>query len=303
MRFRILSLFAFVVGLFMLPGGLTAQRSDPSAQALLRAATDKEVVDGDLPGAIKQYQVIVDRYGKTDRAVAAQALLQMAGAYQKLGDRQAERVYGQIVRDYGDQPAAVGARAKMASRSVPQVANAGDRVVWTDPAVFGAGDVSPDGHWVSETDYSSLKFILRDLRTGTTRVLAEWTGGSSNSSTFSRDGKQLAYGWRAYGDESHPHVNEIRVIDVDRTGTLQPRRMYGNDDVSTFDPLDWSPDGRWLAVFARRKDNTGQIAIVGVSDGSYRGLKTVGWRGPGKIFFSPDGKYVAYRPALERHRD
>ncbi len=75
MSTRILMLVAVVVGLVIISGGVSAQRSDAAAQALLRTATDKEIVDGDVKGAITQYQAIVNRYGTTDRATAAQALL------------------------------------------------------------------------------------------------------------------------------------------------------------------------------------------------------------------------------------
>ena len=107
MRTRILMLVAVVVGLVTLSGAVAAQRSDPAAQALLRTATDKEIVDGDLRGAITQYQAIVNRYGRTDRATAAQALLRTAEAYRKLGDPQAKQTYQQIVTQYADQTAVV----------------------------------------------------------------------------------------------------------------------------------------------------------------------------------------------------
>jgi Tol biopolymer transport system component len=277
--------------------GLSTSGQTGEAEAALEAARKTAVVDGNLAAAIKQYEAIASTYAQRNRPVAAQALLGMAECYQKQGDAQAQRVYSQIVGQYGDQPAAAAARAKLVAMGTVNTApglRSGDRVVWTDQAVFGDGDVSPDGRFVSDIDYETLKFILRDLSTHTTRVLAEWTGGASYTSTFSPDGKQLAYGWRIYGDATRPHVNEIRVIDVDRQGPSQPRRLYGSPSVSKFFALDWSPDGRWLAVFASLPDNTGQIALAGVHDGAYRVLKTVGWRGPGKMFFSADGRYLAY---------
>jgi Tol biopolymer transport system component len=68
--------------------------------------------------------------------------------------------------------------------------------------------------------------------------------------------------------------------------------VYVNPDVESMYPSDWSPDGRWIAAHVVRRDRSGQIAIIGVQDGSLRALKSVGWRGPNKIF--PDGKYLAY---------
>ncbi|MGH2620990.1 MAG: TolB family protein, partial [Anaerolineales bacterium] len=37
-----------------------------------------------------------------------------------------------------------------------------------------------------------------------------------------------------------------------------------------------------------------QIAVVSVADGSVRVLKTLDWGFPGKVWFSPDGRYIAY---------
>ena len=70
MRHATRLILALAASVLLFAGGLTAQKTD-SAQALLRTAIDKATVDGDLAGAIKQYQAIVDKYGKTDRSVAA----------------------------------------------------------------------------------------------------------------------------------------------------------------------------------------------------------------------------------------
>jgi Tol biopolymer transport system component len=102
----------------------------------------------------------------------------------------------------------------------------------------------------------------------------------------------VAYGWRTYGEQAN--TNEIRIVDVAGNPAPEPRSVYTNADISIFNPTDWSPDGRLLAVVADRRDVTKQIAVVDVSSGAYRSLKTVGWRGPGTMIFSPDGRYLAY---------
>jgi Tol biopolymer transport system component len=70
--------------------------------------------------------------------------------------------------------------------------------------------------------------------------------------------------------------------------------VFGNEEVNGVYPTDWSPDGQWIAVVLERKDRSKQIGLVRAQDGSYRGLRTVGWHGPAKIFFSPDGKFLVY---------
>ena len=43
-----------------------------------------------------------------------------------------------------------------------------------------------------------------------------------------------------------------------------------------------------------RKDRSAQIGLVSTDDGSLRVLKSVDWRGPTHMFFSPDGKYLGF---------
>ena len=63
MRTRFTILF---VGLIAALSFAVSAQSGP-AETMLEAARKKEVVDGDLNGAIKEYQEIVARYQKTDR--------------------------------------------------------------------------------------------------------------------------------------------------------------------------------------------------------------------------------------------
>src|SRR5262249_35223422 len=123
---------AWSVILLLLAGGLSAQKFD-SAAAMLRAATDKAQVDGDLKAAIRQYQAIVDKFAQTDRAVVAQALVRMAECYQKLGDAQAQTTYQRVVRDFADQKdTAEIARTRL---DIPAASprEAATRRVWTAP--------------------------------------------------------------------------------------------------------------------------------------------------------------------------
>jgi Tol biopolymer transport system component len=273
----------------------------PQAQSrpelALKAAMDKEVIDGDAKGAIEAYKKVVETAG-TNRPVAARALVRLAELYTKLGDPQDKGIYEQLVRDYGDQPEAVKlARTRLAKANAPAKMT-GDRIVKAaaPDVTDGDGRVSPDGRFISYVEYRTgyLNLMLHDLVAGTNRALTglkDWDTGAAYSSTFSPDGKQVAYGWRTYG---LPHTNEIRLVSVNGTGVPPSRRVYSHEDIDFFHPTDWSPDGTTLAVGVVGKDRTSRIALVGVHDGSLRSLKTVGWRGPGKIFFSPDGKHVAY---------
>jgi Tol biopolymer transport system component len=70
--------------------------------------------------------------------------------------------------------------------------------------------------------------------------------------------------------------------------------LVHNEDIGWLAPADWSPDGSWIAVIVARMDRTLQLALVSAKDGSLRLLKSTRWRGASEMFFSPDGKYLAF---------
>ena len=85
-----------------------------STERQLEAAIYREVVAGDLKGAIENYRAIV---GQKDapRSVAATALLHMGECYEKLGQRrQAHESYLRVVREFESESAvAADARARI----------------------------------------------------------------------------------------------------------------------------------------------------------------------------------------------
>ena len=266
------------------------------AERMFKAARNAEFVDGDLKGAIEQYDAIVAKFADTHRDVTADALVRMAECHTKLGNAEARKIYERVIKDYSDQKEAVAvARSRLADAD-PAAGTKGDRVVWAgENATLVGASISPDGRYVSYTDWwYTGNLMLRDMGSGTTRPLTpskDWRGeGNALSSTFSSDGKQVAYGWTNY----EPRQTEIRIVNIEGTGVPQPRRVFESEDVNRLWGTDWSPDGEWIAVHLVRKSSGGEISLVKVQDGSLRTLKSVGWRGPDKIFFSPDSKYIAY---------
>ena len=69
----------------------------------------------------------------------------------------------------------------------------------------------------------------------------------------------------------------LRVVSAEPNTSSAPRTLYGDADVQSISPTDWSPDGRWIAAVIRRVDHTAQIGVVRSDDGSLRVLKTVDW--------------------------
>ena len=155
--------------------------------------------------------------------------------------------------------------------------------------LFGA--VSPDGRFLTYTDWRTGDLAVRDLKTGEDRHLTDkgsWDESEELAlgSTVSPDGKQIAYGWR-----NQEGFFDLRVIGVDGSGA---RVLYRNQEIPGCRPHDWSPDGRHILAGFRRKDRTYQIVLVSVADGSVQVVKTLDGRSPSVMSFSPDGRYIAY---------
>ena len=259
-----------------------------------------EEVKGELEEAIVLYKQAVSN--AADETLAAQAQLHIGMCYEKLGKQEAKKAYQAVIDRYPSQQKLVHLarqRLKVLGPPIggtdPAVRVKLDRVVWAGEEVDSYGRVSLDGRFISYTDwYFTGNLMLHDLASGTDRPLTgnkDWSGGgNAEGSTFSRDGRQVAYGWKNWESRS----GEIRIVNLEGTGVPQPRQVFANEDINSISASDWSSDGKWLAVHLVRKDRNGQIGLVGVQDGSLRVLKSVGWRGPDKIFFSPDSKYMAY---------
>lgn len=279
-----------------------AQKSSP-AEILLESARQKETVEGDLKGAIRQYEEIVKKFA-ADRATAAKALVRTAEAHQKLGDAEAQRIFERVIRDYSDQKEPVDqARARLAMlKPKPTPDGVVNRVAWTvADGGWIEGKISPDGRYVPYVHYKEGgNLYLRDLVSGTDRQLTNTgTDGRQREGeeyqcaheyAFSRDGKQLVYSW----DRGATGRYELRVVNLQGSGLPVPRRLFDHEDTTWVMPHDWSPDGKWIAVQIQRKDNTAQIGLVSAENGSLKVLKSIDWRGPNAMYFSPDGQYLAY---------
>ena len=285
---------------------LTAQGAR-NADVQMMAAQQKADVQGDLKGAIEDYKRIVAGAG-SNRALAALALVRMADCYQKLGDAQARAIYDRVVRDYADQAEAVSlARAHLGANSAPLNGGIATRQVWAGPKVDSYGTVSQDGRFISFTDWDTGDLALHDLVTGQNRNLTNkgsWDASLEYAmgSTVSRDGKQVAYTWTiSVVPPGEDTFSEIRLLDANggKPRVLFSSRGAPNRDVKGIAPMDWSPDGAWLAVSIRKKDGTVTTARLSTRDGTLQILESHHDCEPGfncrtQLLISPDGRYLAY---------
>ena len=256
--------------------GAAPQTQDKAAVAL-KAAMDKEVLDGNLKAAIEAYKKLAQ--GK-DRAVAAKALVRMGQCYDKLGDTEARKAYERVVREFADQKDAVEdankhlvalGRVGTATGPVARLVSAIGVGTW----VFGP---SPDGRFLLQR--SGLGLELRDITTGETRLL---TKDSNGAAAFSRDGKTIAF---VRWSENASSVWTVRADGKDERLVWRPGKDWHVESV-----LGWLPDGIRLIIQAGNKEPH-RLMSVSLSDGSTTTLKEDKWFPDPQL--SPDGKFVAY---------
>lgn len=289
-----------LVGGLLLTAGAGAQQRPQDLD--LQAAIRTETALGDLKKAIAEYQRIVDRYAKTDRAAAANALVRMAECYQKLGDQQATKVFERVVREFGDQKQAAATATARLSSSRPVTTLF--RSVWTGSAVAGAGAASADGRYLPFAATDTGDLMVRDLNTGSevrlTNVGPErkWQDFVSDAA-MSRDGTMIAYSWYIDGSQ-----NQLRLTKRVVESRASPRILLDNPEIGYVTPFDWSPRGDWIAVQVKRVDGTAQIGTVDVATGNLYVLRSVDWRGTTRMSVSPDGSWILYDlPSVDGSRD
>ena len=290
----------------LLAVGLAGQSTD-SAQAQLRTAMDTAVVDGDLRAAITQYQAIVETF-KTDRAVGAAALVQIADLYEKLGDGQFREVYDLVLQDYSDQAEPVAAvRARLAAlevESTPQSLALNTELQWAGArGISPQGDVSPDGSLVTYVDWQDGgNLAIRHLASGENRRLTHTADNGLHSAYNSRvspDGEQVVYTWqRSSTDPTREATGELRVLALtgDRTA---PRTVWSPTEGSWASIQDWFPGGDRVVAVVNSFGNF-SIVTVPLVDGPVQQVLSIDWGSDPQVRVSPDGRYLAYSRSASR---
>jgi Tol biopolymer transport system component len=291
------------LSLVVLTGG--APSAQNQMELALKAAIDKEVVEGDLKSAIDLYRQIATA---GDRAVAARALVRMGQCYEKLGAAQASAAraaYERVVREFADQKeAAEQARARLAAGGREREIETGLAVQrrWVLPAgrTTQMQHVSADGRYIPFVDQTAPGLWLHDLTTGEDRKVVDAQAGEYLASPeLSPDMRQLAYTRLTRGDR--PPSYDLRISSLDGSRT----RILVDNKQRWLWPKAWSPDGKRILILMQKgsKPATGfSMALVSAVDASIQEL-TAGNDDVSNGCFSPDGKFiVTYRASADAGR-
>jgi len=281
----------------------TQVKAPDKAEVALRAAMEKETVAGDLKGAIEEYRTIATTYAKSNRAVAARALLRLAGCYEKLGGEQARTTYQRLLSEYADQTqVADEARTRLAALAAPAMNPTFTKIrVPTKLPMISEVALSPDGQQLAYATSAGVWLMPvhgpADFEiAGAARRIAQterrWS--SVTSVRWSRDGKWIAlYAW-----ERLPEGGEDGIIYVvpSAGGELTRVPLQLKNYTHTFwdQEISLSPDGAWLAYTTWKDGETAdqrRVYLTPTKGGSTRALTAPPSREP---VFSPDGKHIAY---------
>jgi hypothetical protein len=253
-------------------------QTQPSPAVELKAAIAAEQVKGDLDGAIEAYRKIAAD-SAAPREIRAEALLHLAGCYEKKGD-QALSVYQQIVRDFADQAAAKQAGAKLAAarRAEDSPGPMSQRRMELAGQSFDFANT--DGRSFLYRDRGTQAFMIGNLTTGQSRLVFKPPVGFIDRG---RDfpSKDMSMLFTIFAVPGGKEINA--VMRMDGTG-------YREISGSFYGRPEWSWDNRYISQCEVQPDGTRRRVRISAGDGAVLPLP-----GPPRCLqmFSPDGRYIA----------
>ncbi len=296
----ILLLIALALSIVLSPPDTAAQKSQ-SADVLLGAALHQEEVEGNLEAAIATYKKLLAEF-PGNRPLAAQAQFRIGMCYEKLGRREAQKAYEEVLAKYTDQPEfAAKARERLAALSPSAAASPKDSrlTIKRVPHMDMCGNPSPDGKYLAFVDWDAANVAVYDVATDTTRSLTkEGSWGKveryPENLVWSPDSRRIAYTWNMW-DLGKDFRTELRIVSPD--GDSPPKTVIRDERYIW--PWDWAPDGSRILCGLQVGGPVMDRAMVNVTTGAVETLN-LPWGsryrftpGGDSIFFSgpSDGKW------------
>jgi Tol biopolymer transport system component len=293
----VISFMAILVALLFVVG-IARQAEDPGV--LLRAAIEKEEVDGNLQAAIDLYKQIVAKHGDS-RAIAAKAQLHIGLCYEKLGLEEAPKAFQKVVDNYPDQTeAATLAKEKLAvflrARAIIEKGDQEFKIIkiYTDRSRYGY--FSPDGKKLALIDGKTNDLWLRDIASGhEVRILS--SASDFHDCFWSPDSQWIAYITGTNNVDIVPAEGgqPKTIIEVD------PEVLKAGDYVW---PTGWTSDSKKLIV----QDCAKGLFAVPVSGGNREEIYK--FPDPKKakerdewLTLSPDGRLLAFQSTQGGNQD
>jgi len=289
-----------ILGALVSVAGIARQAEEPGV--LLRAAIEKEEVEGDLQDAIDVYKQIVVKYGD-NRAIAAKAQLHIGLCYEKLGLEEALKAFQKVVDNYPDQTeAATLAKEKLGvilrARALIEKGDREFKITKVHTDKSRGSYFSPDGKKLVLIDQkgNTLNLWLRDIVSGKeVRVLS--TPGDLHDCWWSPDSQWIAY---------MNGTNSVVILSAEggQPKTIiesAPEVQMGGDYVW---PMGWTSDSKKLIA----QDSAKGLFAIPVSGGNREEIYR--FPDPKKakerdewMTLSPDGKLFALQSTQGGNQD
>lgn len=291
------SIFLLVIALglaIVLPTPDTAGQKSQSAEVLLGAALHQEEVEGNLEAAIQTYKKLLTEY-PDNRPLAAEAQFRIGTCYEKLGLREAQKAYEEVLAKYTDQPEfATKARERLAAlQSAPAAAFPKDSrlTIRRVPYMDMCGNPSPDGKYLAYVDWDTANVAVYDVAKGTARSLTrDGSWGAieryPENLVWSPDSRRIAYTWNL-GDLGKDYHSELRIISQE--GDRPPKTVIRDERYVW--PWDWAPDGSRILCGLQVGNPVMGPALVNVATGAVEKLNLP--QGS-RYRFTPGGDSILY---------
>lgn len=264
----------YLLATFFLIGGMTPSFSQ-SPEQLFQKGLIKEDGEGNLNEAISLYNEIVENQD-ADKSLRAKALLHVGRCYEKLGRDEATKAYQQLVNNFPGQESEVAiARARLSLLLVaekvmdtpPAMIN---KKIWEAQDIDDSGEISPDGKYLSFTDWNTGDLTVYETASGKKRKLTNINQGSNYdqfafSSKWSPDGSRIYYSYFV-----SPELSEIRSIGLTDSQAQSICKIEGQE--IWLHIRDVSGDGTSILATIENPQST-QFIIASISKGSYRIIK------------------------------
>ena len=277
-----------VLGALLSIAGSARQADDPGV--LLRAAIEKEEVEGDLQGAIDLYKQIIAKY-RENRAIAAKAQLRIGICYEKLGFEEAPKAFQRVINDFPEQTETV----KVAKEKLFILKNAKTLVdkgiadhkltKIYESAEKAYGFISPDGNKLALVGGEG-DIWLREVSSGKETRLTQ-TPSFKYWCFWSLDSKTIAY------------LDDLNGLYIVSTKGGKPRALIECDSDFIKEgnyawPTGWTSDSQMILCQVSKRG----LCAIPVSGGEWKDIfnypdqKTEKDFGP--LTLSPNGKFLAY---------
>jgi Tol biopolymer transport system component len=286
-----------VLGTLVSIVGSARQADDPGV--LLRAAIEKEEVEGDLQGAIELYKQIIAKY-RENRAIAAKAQLRIGMCYEKLGQKKAklaQEAFQKVISEYPGQRDIV----KMAQEKLSSLIQAdsfvgkGEKEFKLSKIYTGEDyidSISPDGQKLALIRQNEI--WVRDIAIG--KEVSLTTGQNMNWNTLWSPDSQ----WIAFVDSD----KNIKVVFL-KGGP--PRTLVSADQSlekpEEMTPTSWSSNGRKVIFH----DPSKGLFAVPSAGGDWEEI--LAFQNPKEarkyrsMILSPDGQWIAYTAVHKDNTD